>query len=338
LIYIKDLKMTPLLLKTLLSFAAALAASAPLSSMAQANPKALSIIVPQPAGNPTDGVARKLQPLLQKELGQTVIVENLPGAGGSIGVSKLLNTPADGNTVLIASQTEPILTPLTFSQAKYQAEDLKAIALVARLPYILVGRLGLPAQNLAELVSYAKKQGSQTLNFGHIGSGSMIHLLGEKLARKNGFSLNHIVYKGVPPVTQDLMGGQIDLTFLPLGGNTLSMIESGKIKAYASTGPASSAKLPTVPAIAMSDKSQSDFVYGTWIALFVPIKTPSASIERLNKAFVAAMKDSDFQAYVMSTGMEPANGNSIADLTKFYNAESALYKDLAKSIGVQPNY
>lgn len=320
-----------------LSFAVLLGVFAPLQVGAQANSKPLSIIVPQPAGNPTDGVARKLQPLLQKELGQSVIVENHPGAGGSIGVSKLLSAPADGNTLIIASQTEPILTPFTVSQVKYKAEDLKAIALVSRLPYILVGRPGLPAQNLSELIAYAKKQGSQTLNFGHIGPGSMIHLLGEQWARKNGFDLNHIVYKGVPPVTQDLMGGQIDLTFLPLGGGTLSTIESGKIKAYGSTGAIPSTKLPGVPAISAYDKSQSDFVYGTWIALFVPAKTPAAAIARLNKALIAAMKDGDFQAYVTSTGMEPAASNSLPDLNKFYAGESALYRGLAKTIGVQPN-
>ncbi len=329
--------MTKLLPQILLSFTAILTIAAPSNATAQANSRNLSIIVPQPAGNPTDGVARKLQPLLQKELGQSVIVENHAGAGGSIGVNKLLSAPADGNTLIITSQTEPILTPFTVAQIKYKAEDLKAVALVSRLPYILVGRPGLPAQNLSELVGYAKKQGSQSLNFGHVGPGSMIHLLGEQWARKNGFSVNHIVYKGVPPIAQDLMGGQIDLTFLPLGGSTLSLIESGKVKAYATTGAIPNSKLPAVPAISTSDKSQADFVYGTWIALFVPVKTPAAAIARLNNALIAAMRDSDFQTYVTSTGMELATGNSIADLNKFYVTESALYKGLAKTIGVQPN-
>lgn len=317
--------------------ASILSAVAPTTAIAQSGQRPLSIIVPQPAGNPTDGVSRKLQPLLQKELGQTVIVENLPGAGGSIGTQRVLNAAADGNTVLIASQTEPILTPFTLRHIKYKPEEFRPIALASRLPYILVGRTGLPAQNLSELVAHAKKQGSETLNFGHIGPGSMIHLLGEQWARKNGIKLNHIAYKGVPPMTQDVMSGQIDLTFVPLGGTALQTIESGKVRAFASTGATPSPALPRLPTIAASDKSMSDFVYGTWIALLVPAKTPDAVVDRLNKAFTEAMKDADFKAYVTSTGMELATSNSIADLNKFYATESALYQNLARSIGVEPN-
>lgn len=329
--------MNKTLLQFVLAAAGVLALAGPTPASAQSASRPVTIIVPQPAGNPTDGVARKLQPLLQKELGQTVVVENLPGAGGSLGTQRVLNAPADGTTVLIASQTEPILTPVTIKHVKYKPEELKPIALVSRLPYILVGRTGLPAQNLAELVAYAKTQGSSTLSLAHVGPGSMIHLLGEQWARKNGFALNHIAYKGVPPITQDLMGGQIDLTFLPLGGTTLQTIESGKVRAFATTAANTSVQLPRVPPMAESSKSMSDFVYGTWIALLVPAKTPDAAVEHLNQALVAALKDKDFQTYVTSTGMELATSNSIPELNKFYATESALYQNLARSIGVEPN-
>ena len=186
----------------------------------------VSIVVPQPAGNPTDGVARKLQPLLQKELGQTVIVENVPGAGGSIGVQKALSDASRSTPLLIVSQTETILTPMTIKSARYKPEDFQAVAVVARLPYILTARPTLSATTPVELAELAKKEPAP-LSFGNIGPGSMIHLLGEQWDRKNGVKLNQISYKGVPPVTQDIMGNQIDLNFLPLGGATLSMIQSG---------------------------------------------------------------------------------------------------------------
>lgn len=324
-------------LKALLGACAAVVIGSPTLVHAQAGKGMTSIVVPQPAGNPTDGVARKLQPLLQKELGQTVLVENFPGAGGSIGTQKVLNAATDGSSILVASQTEPILTPFTLRHVKYKPEELRVIALASRLPYVLVGRTSLPAQNLAELISHAKKQGGASLNLGHIGPGSMIHLLGEQWARKSGLQINHVSYKGVPPLAQDLMGGQIDLTFLPLGGNVLSLIESGKIKAFATTAATSSASLPKVPALSASDKSMSDFVYGTWIAFLVPAKTPDAVVSRLTRAFTAAMQDQDFQAYVTSTGMELANVNSIDELNKFYLAETRLYQGLARTIGVEPN-
>ncbi|WP_159914746.1 tripartite tricarboxylate transporter substrate binding protein [Pantoea sp. 18069] len=314
-----------------------LASLAPASASAQGQARPLSIMVPQPAGNPTDGVARKIQPLLQAQLQRPVIVENQPGAGGSIGTQRLLNAPADGNMLLIASQTEPILTPFTLRHVKYSAKDMRAVALVARLPYILTGSTKLPARNLSELAAHTQAAGSQGLNFGHIGPGSMIHLLGEQWARQSGSGINHVVYRGVPPVVQDLMSGQIDLSFLPLGGATLQMIESGKVRAFATTGAQPSPALPQVPALAASDKKLADFVYGTWIAFLVPAKTPEATVARLNQAIVAAMQDDSFREYVSSTGMELVTANSLPDVAKFYDSETQLYEGLAKKIGVEPN-
>lgn len=319
------------LLAPLAIAAATLLAAAP--AHAQLAGRTVSIIVLQPAGNPTDGVARKLQPLLQKELDQTVIVENTPGAGGSIGVQKVLSGQTNTVPVLVASQTEPILTPFTIKGARYKPEDFRAIALVARLPYILVARPGLAAGNPVELAAMAKKSATP-LSFGNIGPGSMIHLLGEQWARKSGVKLNQVSYRGVPPVTQDLMGDQIDLSFLPLGGATLSMIQSGKVKAIASSAATAHPQLPRLPTIAGSDKALADFVYGTWIALLVPTKTPADVVERLNKALTTAMKDSDFQAYVTTSGMELATGNTLRELDRFYAAETQLYQGLAKDIGV----
>lgn len=319
------------LLAPLAIAAAMLLATTP--AQAQLAGRTVSIIVPQPAGNPTDGVARKLQPLLQKELDLTVIVENTPGAGGSIGVQKVLSGQANTVSVLIASQTEPILTPFTIKGARYKPEDFRAIALVARLPYILVARPGLAAGSPAELAAVAKKSATP-LSFGNIGPGSMIHLLGEQWARKSGVKLNQVSYRGVPPVTQDLMGDQIDLSFLPLGGATLSMIQSGKLKAIGSSAATVHPQLPRVATISGSDKALSDFVYGTWIALLVPTKTPADVVERLNKALTVAMKDSDFHTYVTTSGMELASGNSLRELERFYTAEIQLYQGLAREIGV----
>lgn len=307
------------------------------SNCAFAQPNVVSIVVPQPAGNPTDGVSRKLQPLLQKELGQTVLVENLPGAGGSIGVQRVLNGPADGSQIVIVSQTEPILTPFTLKGVKYKPEDFRIVAVVARLPYILVSRADLPVRNVDDLAAYAKKQPAGTVTLGNVGPGSMIHLLGEQWGRKNGLRINHVSYKGLPPIIQNLMGGQIDLTFLPLGGNSLALLESGKVKAIATTAAAPSSNLPQVPPISKSGKQMSDFVYEAWIALLVPARTPNATVARLNGALVNAMKDADFQMYVTSTGLEPVSMNSLVDQDNFYTTEIRLYQGLARSIGVESN-
>lgn len=307
-----------------------------LAGPAFAQARALSFIVPQPAGNPTDGTARKLQPVLQKELGQTVIVENMPGAGGSLGVRRALQAPADAPMLLITSQTEPILTPLALAGVRYKAEDLRAVALVARAPYVLVGRPDLPARNLAELVELARRAGDKPLSHGHIGQGSMIHLLGEQWARKAGVALNHVAYRGVPPVAQDLMGSQIDLAFLPLGGNVPTLIETGKVRPYGITAAAPSGRLPQVQPLAAQDMRLAGFVYGTWAAVLLARSVPEPAVQRLYQALATALKDADVQAHTLATGLEPAPPMTLAQLDQFYQAETRLYETMAREIGVVP--
>lgn len=134
----------------------------------------ITFIVPQPAGNPSDVFARKLQTLMQRELGQTIVIENLPGAGGSIGVQRMLNAPADGATVVVVSQTEPILTPLSLASARYKPEQMRAIGTLGRTSYVLAGRADMPATTHAQLLDMAWQAAAagKPLTFGHIGQGS----------------------------------------------------------------------------------------------------------------------------------------------------------------------
>lgn len=306
------------------------------TAQAQTTGRTISFIVPQPAGNPTDGTARKTVPLLQKELGQTVVVENLPGAGGSIGVSKALAAGGDGQTLLIASQTEPILTPMALAGVRYRPEDLRCVAMMGRAPYLLVGRPDLPASTLAELIALARQPGAQPLSHGHIGHGSMIHLLGEQLGRKLRMPLTQVPYKGVPPVAQDLMGGQIDLSFLPLGGSTPTLVETGKVKVFGTTAAAASSRLPKVVPLSQLDAALREFVYGTWAAVFVPHNTSELAVQRLHKVLAQALKDPEVQAYLKGSGIEPSEPLSLAQLDQFYRTETRLYQGLAQEIGITP--
>lgn len=313
------------------------AAAAAVAMGARAQSRTLSFVVPQPAGNPTDGIARKLQPLLQGLLGQTVLVENLPGAGGSLGVQKVLQAPADAPALLIVSQTEPILTPLALASARYKPEDFRAVALVGRAAYVLVGRADLAAGSLAELTTVARRSGAPPLSFGHIGSGSMIHLLGEQWARKIGATLNPVPYRGVPPLVQDLMGGQIDLSFLPMGGNTPTLIESGKVRAYGVTTAAVLPRFPKLAPLAQQDKALADFVYGTWAAVLVPRTTPEARVQMLHQAMIKALVDPVVRDYALSSGVEPPpEPLTLAQLDRFYQGETRLYQTLARELGVTP--
>lgn len=318
---------------TMLALAAA--ATLPLGARAQSRP--LAFIVPQPAGNPTDGIARKLQPLLQAALGQTVIVENVPGAGGALGVQKVLQAPADQPVLLIASQTEPILTPMALANARYTPEALRAVALVGRAAYVLAGHADLPATSLVELGALARQSTAKPLSFGHIGQGSMIHLLHEQWARKSGVTLTQVPYRGVPPVVQDLMGGQIDLTFLPMGGSTPTLIEGGKVRAYGVTTAAALPRFPRLVPLAQQDKALADFVYGTWAAVLVPRTTPEARVQALHQALAKALQDPDVRSYALGSGVEPPpEPLTLAQLEQFYQGETRLYQTLARELGVTP--
>ena len=294
----------------------------------------LSFIVPQPAGNPTDGHARRLQPGVQRELGQAVVVENLPGAGGSLGVNKLLAAPAGTPVLLIASQTESILTPLSVKGARYTSDNLRPVLLISRGPYVLVGRPDLPANNFNELLALARSRGAKPLSHGHIGNGSMIHLLGERLARKAGIPLTQVPYKGVPPVIQDLIGSQIDVAFVPQS-SARDLIVNGRLKVYGTTGAVISDKLPTALPFSKANAALADFVHGTWSAVFVARTLREEDATRLNKVLTTVWQEAPFQAAIAATGSDPAPVMSLQELDRFFEGETRLYQSMAKEIGIQ---
>lgn len=314
--------------------ALALAASTP-ALRAQTGGRAVSFIVPQPAGNPSDGMARKVQPFLQKELGQPVVVENLPGAGGSIGLAKTLAAPAGAPSLMIASQTEPVLTPLAMTAARYKPEDFRCVGLLGRCPYVLIGRPDLAARSHAELLALGRTAGARPLSYGHIGSGSMIHLLGAEWSRHTRVPVVHIPYKGVPPAVQDVMGGQIDLSFVPFAGSIPSLLESGKVRVYGSTGGDPSLRMPSMPLLSKLDRSLAGFVYGTWGAVFVASTAPAAFVEKVHAALAAALQDADVQAYLDGTGLERGKFLTLSQLEQFYREEIALYQRMAHQVGVE---
>ncbi|MBK8766664.1 MAG: tripartite tricarboxylate transporter substrate binding protein [Burkholderiaceae bacterium] len=294
----------------------------------------LSFIVPQPAGNPTDGHARRLQPGVQRELGQAVLVENMPGAGGSLGVNKLLAAPAGTPMLLIASQTESILTPLSVKGARYTSENLRPVLLINRGPYVLVGRPDLPASNFGELLALARSRSGKPLSHGHIGNGSMIHLLGERLARKAGIPLTQVPYKGVPPVIQDLIGSQIDVAFVPQS-SARDLIVNGRLKVFGTTSAVISDKLPAALPISKANAGLADFVHGTWSAVFVARTLREEDATRLNKVLTTVCQEAPFQAAIAATGSDPAPVMTLAELDRFFEGETRLYQSMAKEIGIQ---
>jgi tripartite-type tricarboxylate transporter receptor subunit TctC len=313
-----------------------LCSAAMLQASAQTFPsKAVNLVVPYPAGGPSDFVARQLQPELNRLLGQPVIIENVGGVGGAIGIQKVLNAPADGYNMTLGTPMELVLAPLAMSAVKFKPDDMKLVAQLVTTTMVLITRKDLPANNVEELIAMAKKPGAKELSYGSVGPGSLYHLIGEKFAQQTGTKMLHVPYKGAAPLMTDLMGGQIDMVFIPLAGSTPAMITEGKVKALGLTTKTPHPRFPNIPALA-AQKGMEGFEFDLWAGIEVPKNTPADVTARLNKAIYEALQNADIRKAYEATGNTVAKPMSPEELARVYNSETARYQAIAKSINLQP--
>ena len=306
------------------------------SAWAQNYPtKPISLVVPYPAGGPSDFFARKVQPDAAQRLGQPMIIENIGGAGGAIGMSKLINTPADGYTLSAGSPMELVLAPLAIQGVKYKPEDFKLVAQFTTTSTILAVRNSLNIKTVDELLAYARKNPDKPLSYGSVGPGSLYHLVGEKFSQLTKQQMLHVPYKGIAPLLTDLMGGQIDMAFLPLGGSIPQTILDGKIQGVAVT-----AKTPHPlfkqfpPMAAMKGLEAMDF--DIWAGIQVHKNTPDHVVSALNKAFYAAVEVPETRKAFEANGNVVLASRSPAELARIYQGEIERYRAIAKSINLQP--
>lgn len=313
----------------------AFTALAPAAVRAEAYPtKLITSLVAFPAGGQGDVTWRVLQPSMQKILGQTMIVENVAGAGGSLGAQKLLNAPADGYTVLAATTIEVVQTPLALATVKYKSEDFRMVAPIASTYMMLVVRPTLEVSSAADLVALAKKRDGQ-LSFGSVGAGSAYHLVTERFAKDTGVKLLHVPYKGAAQMFTDLAGSQIDLAFMPLGGPVPGMIQTGKFKPLAFTGPSRHPMFPNIPTL-NETQVVKDFVFDIWVALMVPKATPEPVAQRLNAAVAEVIRQPQVRKEIDAAGGMPAQPMTLAEVDRFYHSEIARYRAIAKAIDLKP--
>jgi tripartite-type tricarboxylate transporter receptor subunit TctC len=294
-----------------------------------------TLVVPYPAGGPSDFAARVVVPELQKALGQTFIVDNVGGVSGALGIQKALAAAADGQTMVLASPMELVLAPLTVQAVKHKPEDLRPAAVMVSTTLVLAARKELPVSTLDELLALQKRPGAQPLSYGSAGIGSLYHLVAEVLSQQTGAPMTHVPYKGTAPMVNDLVGGQIDIAFLPMAGPVPQMIREGKIKALGVTAKQPHPLFPQVPAMA-THKALERFEFDLWAGLFVSRKVPDAAVDRLNAAVLQALQNPEVRKAYESTGnvvMRPMSG---AALAAFYNAEIARYTAIARAANVQP--
>jgi tripartite-type tricarboxylate transporter receptor subunit TctC len=317
-------------------FSALLLALAALT--AQAQTKAIRLIVPYPPGGPLDIVARALADKVRDSLGP-VIVDNRPGAGGNLGADLVAKAAPDGSTIVMGAVATHAINPWLYAKIPYDPiADFTPITGVAQVPNVLVMNAQTAAQlgiaSVADLVGYAKRNPGK-LNYGSGGNGSAGHLAGEMFKAQAGVFMVHIPYAGGNPAQLALLSGQVDLNFDNLAAASAN-IRSGRLKAIAVTTAARASAMPEVPAIADSGKGLGlgQFDINTWFGLFGPAKLPADVTQRLNKAFVEALNSPELKSRLAGLMAEPL-ASSPEQFAAFVKGELVKYQRVVKASGAK---
>ncbi len=265
---------------------------------------ALKLIVPFPPAGATDVVGRILANKLGENLGQPVVVENKPGAGGSLGSAFAAKSDPDGYTLLIGTTSTHSIGP-TLQKLPYDPiRDFAPIVHVADVPNVLVVSPSLPVASVAELIAYAKARPGQ-LNFASSGVGTIVHLNGELFKLVAGVDLVHVPYKGTALAIPDMASGAVAMLFDSLA-SVMPPIRSGKVKPLAVNAPRRQALLPDVPTLAEAGLPQFDRY--TWFGVFAPAGTPAPVVAKLNAEILASLKDAQLRERFAAVGAEPVGG------------------------------
>lgn len=285
-----------------------------------------------PGGN-ADTISRLLANQFAKRVAHSVIVDNRPGASGTIAAGMVVRAEPDGSTVLVASMVEvTVVPPATVQSMGYDPEkELQPVTMVGRWPLLLVANPGVPANTLAELVAHAKANPGK-ISYGSLGNASINHLTGELLNLTAGMGAVHVPYKGNAPMMSDLVSGQIHYAFDSLG-STQSLVRAGRIKAIAVTDSKRLEALPSVPTTA--EAGFPDVVTGAWIGLFVPVKTPKNILDALHAETLQALSAPEVRKALADRAILTV-GNSVDEFKREIQVETQKKRELAARIGVKP--
>jgi tripartite-type tricarboxylate transporter receptor subunit TctC len=307
--------------------AAALAAAAQLAGAQGWPAKPLHLVVPYPPGGPVDLSARLLGPGLQQALGQPLIVENKPGAGGNIGADYVAKSPADGYTLLMGAIATHAINPALYPNFPYDpVRDFRHIALVVQVPNVLVVNNDLPARTVKELIALAKATPGK-LDFASGSTGSTGHLAGELFKQLTGTYMVHIPYKGAAPATADLLAGRVHLMFDNLA-SALPNIRAGRVRALAVTTVRRSEFVPELPTL--DESGLKGFDLTTWWGVMAPASTPEPVVQRLAAEIGKAIAARDVNERLRAMGSETPAVRSAAQFTAFVERERRIYAELVK--------
>jgi len=305
-------------------------AQATSTSSGQAWPnKPISLIVPFPAGGTTDVLARSLADKLAPALGQTVIVENKPGAGATLGADFVAKSRPDGYTLLVGAVHHTIASSV-YKKLPYDFQkDLLPITTIALVPNVLVVNANSPVRSVGELVQQLKAKPGQ-FSYGSNGNGTAQHLIGTQFQNLTGTQLLHVPYKGSGPLATDLLGGQIQMSFDTITP-VLPHIKAGKLRPLAVTTAKRSSALPDVPTL--DEAGLKGFNIGTWFGVLAPAGTPKDLVARLNTEMVKIIHSPEFRKRMDEIGAEPI-GNTAEQMAQQIKDETEKFAKLVKDAKV----
>jgi tripartite-type tricarboxylate transporter receptor subunit TctC len=293
--------------------------------------KPIRILIAQAPGSATDVVSRVVGNRLSEGLGQPIVIEARPGAGGVVGTEAAARSAPDGYTLFMANNSTHGSNPAVYAKLPYDAiNDFAPIAFVASVPYVLVVDPSLPAKNVQELVALAKSRPGK-MNYASAGNGSTHHFCGELLKSMSGIDLLHIPYKGSPPAIAGLLGGEVSMMFANVA-DIGSQIKNAKVKALAVTTARRAASLPDTPT--MAEAGLPGFEIVSWFGLLAPAGTPAPIVGRLNAETVKVLERKDVQATLAMQGLEVAPG-SPEQFAAHIKSEIAKFTKIGKAAGIK---
>lgn len=321
----------PLRRRTMLAAAGALAMPAAWAQSAGQRP--IRIVVGFAPGSANDLIARELARHMAESLGQPMIVENRPGAGGSLGTEAVAKAAPDGLTLGLGTSSQMVMNVALYRHLPFDVEtDLRQIGLIGRTPLVLAGKAA-GAKTLKELIASARANPGQ-ITYGSGGAGSISHIVGEAFARAAGIQLNHIPYKGNGPAMADLAGGHVDLVFDGII-TAQPMAQQGRVRLLAFGGKKRSPVIPDVPTFAEQGLPEYDAY--SWNCLFAPARTPDADITRLNQALNAALALPEMKERLARGGSDNLGPSTPAQADAFGRAERARWVPFVRSLKLAVN-